>query len=314
MADEKKESILLPSIGMTKLDPYDGKVIFINGFNSENLGDQSWFDKLQTPYETYRIIHPYYLMNGKNNVEAAVWVQDNEYVEDQAAPPKMHSLIFTLTYLDYKNFASDKPITKIEFLNFNRKTATEAKKNTLSASFNFASQIPVWSWTHGIKIENSEKTRLSLYEAYKKFWGALNALSPVSKTMNAAERKDFQEKLRQSTKEFVQASELRGETYEEINKLLSMATTLKDRNIPVRLKELAEIKDLGLSIFAGGTLAKLIIEPKSFFARPLYVEYAGGVHDRSPGPAGEVFELWFRKDATGNWIVDTICPLSGLKY
>lgn len=309
-AETKSSPVHLLSIGIERHDVGLAAPMHINGFEVDKMGaGGSWFDKLETKLTQYKIMHPYYLKVGQNELVAQYWIDDGREVDMGA-----YQIIFTITDFDYDKFQYDKTLIKLQSPEIFKTEETQKNKKTLSAQFDFKGDIPKWSWLTDPKIEDSEKNKKSLYAEYVKFGEMLKALGDKKSKVSLAEKKAFEDSIRKTTNEFVQASEMRGNKYTHIDEMFEMARTLKERKIPVSMRPLQKIEEVGLKIFANGTRARLVREPNSFLEVDLSVEYVGGVHDANPGPAGDHFALWFKQDKNKKWVIDAVVPLGGLSY
>ena len=118
----------------------------------------------------------------------------------------------------------------------------------------FDGAIPKWNWISGVKIEKSDLVKEALYRAYEKLWINLNHLNPTDKTFTKKQKDDFEFEVRESTKEFDKAGEMRRTENHSVDELFSFAKTLKDRTIHLQLEPLPPIENLRLEIFGSGAI------------------------------------------------------------
>jgi hypothetical protein len=119
----------------------------------------------------------------------------------------------------------------------------------------------------------------------------------------------LKKKLMESTRDFIEASQLRGKPYRLIDQILEAATVRALPGNPagsLELQPVAAADELELEVFAGGTLARL----KPATGAPLF-EFISNLPD---GPRGRIgttklaFDAWYRQNDQGAWKLDALFP------
>ena len=301
--------MLLPSVGIERKDVGLDTNITVNGFEVEKLSGASWFGELKTNLQNYFIIHPYYLKKGMNEVKAEYWVDDGREVDMGD-----YQLIFTLTEIDYNDLKYEKNLFRFESELLKRQENNKKVLKSTSTILNYNQEIKEWSWIKDPKIEDSEETKKSLYKEYVKIWSHLKSLGDKKNQPSEKTKNEFKKSIEAGTREFVLASEMKGKKYTHISNMFEIASTLKERNIPVGLRDLIKEDELSLKIFANGKRARLVRQKGTLFEVDLSIDFVGGAHDADPGPAGEDFCFWFKKGNRGEWIVDAVTPIGVLLF
>lgn len=348
--------------------------VTINGFPDDALrsitstGDAGEVDGFETRMQRYLVLHPYFLRAEGNRLMATYRLNGHHIADDDAGPWRLD---LRMALVDWPGMPVDQPNEYRErelarFVSPDLVRADDQVEKSLTGTFAWSAPLPVWSWTSGIAIEDSEKTKTSLYVEYRAFHAELVALrtahlaAPDSKqppAMVAA--------LRASMREFIQASELRGVPYtlhEELayaaqhwslrdydlemaaraaalaklpkltpeqeraeaeRKLKEQFVTVVAHDTPVdtdpepdadgklpprlTLAPLPDLADVKLTLLGDGTLARLTVADTDAPLVSFFSNYADG-------PWGSRYstklqaDIWFRRDASGRWVVDALWP------
>jgi hypothetical protein len=231
-------------------------------------------------------IHPYFIQQGTNALSMDYWANT------------LDSTTTAQYEISFGFHAGNRPVigrelTKLVTPKFGK--LDEEHKQNIRGSFTWTAKVPAWTWTHGVKIDDTAANRASLYAEYQRLWKALAK----------GDRSRLAGELRASTKEYLQASRLANQR-DGLDRMIALATALKDkRGTPLHLRDLPELDGLTMQLFAGGRLAKLV----NYYA--VMVRFQGGAHDAPAGHAGPVdigYDIWFRKDSRGRWVADAVAP------
>jgi hypothetical protein len=125
---------------------------------------------------------------------------------------------------------------------------------------------------------------------------------------NPAQIAKLEKELRTSTKEYVEACRI-GKQTDGINAMIALAKNPRHKNVPLVLRDVPDVDELTMQLFAGGRLAKLV----NYYA--VMIRFVGGAHDAprgQPGPVDIGYDLWFRKNAKGQWEVDAVAPAADI--
>ncbi|MEO8706036.1 MAG: hypothetical protein ABI867_38760 [Kofleriaceae bacterium] len=231
-------------------------------------------------------IHPYFLQQGANAVSLDYWANTLD-----STPGAEYEIVFR-----FQGGAKPKlgpTLATLKTPKFGK--LDEDHKQNLRGSVTVTDKLPAWTWTRGVKIENTPANRASLYVEYTRVWTALAK----------GDRAKLHAELRTSTKEYLEASRLAKQT-DGLDRMIALANNPRDKNkTPLHLRDMPELDGLTMQLFAGGRLAKLV----NYYA--IMIRFQGGAHDAPSGHAGPVdigYDLWFRKDARGRWVVDAVAP------
>ena len=183
----------------------------------------------------------------------------------------------------------------------------EEQKSEEAAIFSWEGSLPQWRWQQGVSLQSDKETKQQLYQQIVKVHKALGNLAGIGVSDDPVQ--SLREEWRQSTEEFIRASEWRGKPYVFIDQVLEAAVKLAllgNDFGTLTLRTLPEPGDLQLEIFAEGTLAKLNNQQRD----PLFA-FTSNLPDGNRGRTGETklaFDLWYRKNSVGQWELDAIYP------
>jgi hypothetical protein len=262
-----------------------GVEVKINGFPLDSLGRLKFEDgePFEADYLSIAPIHPYFLNPGENRLH----IGSGE-----------GGAIAIVTW-DYVHGDQHEELLRVSL-------PAEGEH-----PFSWVSKVPKRPWTTGVKIEANDANKLSLYAETIGLHSKLQALSAAATKQKgtddavAAHKKE----LLESTRSFVEASELRGKPYRLIDQILEAATVRALPGKPAGSLELQPIpaaEELDLDVFAGGTLARL----KPATGAPVF-EFISNLPD---GPRGRIgttklaFDAWYRQNDRGKWELDALFP------
>ena len=293
---EKKE--LLPSLGRVG-GLERNEVIFLNGFSLRTLGklipDYDELAGKATDYISIMPLHPYFLKHGDNKLQ----VFTAETSPD--TPSELTLAIATWDYV-YGKALEETWRQKCSVLPF------ESQEPEGACLFSWKGSLPHWSWQQGVALHNDEAAKQELYDEIVKLHKTLGELA--GKSIDNEQVQSLEKEWKQSTEEFIKASECRGKSYVFIDQLLEAARELA---LPgndfqtLTLQPLPELEKSYLEIFAEGTLARLCGEDH----QPLH-KFTSNLPDGPRKRVGAVklaFDLWYRKNNAGGWELDAIYPL-----
>ena len=257
----------------------------VNGFPVDSLGRLKFEDDepFEADYLFIAPIHPYFLNPGENRLRigagggGAIVIVSWDYV--------------------------------------NGKQHEELLRDSLPAegehTFSWASKVPKRPWATGVKIEANDATKRRVYAETVGLHSKLEALSAAAakKEPTADAAAALKKKLIDSTRDFIEASQLRGKPYRLIDQILEAAT---ERALPgnpagtLELQPIDAFEELELEVFAGGKLARL--KPAS--GAPLFA-FISNLPDGPRGRTGTTklaFDAWYRQNDQGAWELDALFP------
>lgn len=175
--------------------------------------------------ERYSILHPYFLKNGENQITVE-YQFDPSLTDPSDGPARIWQLIIQVAETDSSRVDLDnhpeRPLVRLQSPGLPR-SETMTPKKKLAGTFPWKTKLPVWTWISGVKIKDTPENKQSLYEAYKQFWSNLGALYMRENTLTPDQKSAFQNGVRSSTREFVQACELRGHKHTFLDQLFAVA-------------------------------------------------------------------------------------------
>jgi hypothetical protein len=262
-----------------------GVKVMVNGFPVDSLGRLKFEDgePFEADYLSIAPIHPYFLNPGENRLRigsgdgGAIAIVSWDYVHG-----KQHE---------------------------------EQLRVSLPAegehTFSWSSKVPKRAWVAGTLIEANEATKRGLYAETARLHSKLESLSAAAakKEATADAEAALKSELMDSTRDFIEASTLRGKPYRLIDQILEAATVRALPGNPagsLELQPIAAAEELELEVFAGGKLARL----KPATGTPVF-EFISNLPD---GPRGRVgttklaFDAWYRQNDQGAWKLDALFP------
>jgi hypothetical protein len=262
-----------------------GVEVKVNGFRVDSLGRLKFADgePFEADYLSIAPIHPYFLNPGDNRLHigagdgGAIAVVSWDYVEGD-----QHQELL--------------------------RVSLPAEGEHI---FSWASKVPKRPWATGVQIQVNEGTKQGLYSEVAGLHSKLQALSAAAAkeepTADAAAA--LEKEWIDSTRDFVEASKLRGKPYRLIDQILEAATARALPGKPagsLELQPFAAAERLELEVFAGGTLARL--KPAS--GAPLFA-FVSNLPDGPRGQTGTTrlaFDPWYRQNDRGAWQLDALFP------
>jgi hypothetical protein len=257
----------------------------INGFPVDSLGRLKFEDgePFEADYLSIAPIHPYFLNPGENRLSigsgggGAIAIVSWDYVQGD-----QHQELLRVSL------------------------PAEGEH-----TFSWSSKVPKRRWATGAQIEVNERTKQRLYDETAGLHSKLQALSTAAANQEptADATAAVRENLIGSTREFVEASMLRGKPYRLIDQIIEAATARALPGKPagnLELQPLAAAEQLKLDVFAGGTLARL----ESASGAPLFA-FVSNLPDGPRGRTGTTqlaFDAWYRQNAHGAWELDALFP------
>jgi hypothetical protein len=262
-----------------------GVEVKINGFPVDSLGRLKFDDNepFEADYLSIAPIHPYFLNPGENRVHIGSG--------DGGA--------IAIVIWDYVQGDQHQELLR------------DSLPGEGEHKFSWASKLPKRRWATGVQIEPNDATKTGLYDETGRLYSKLQALSTAAtneeQTADAAAA--LKKELLESTRDFVDASKLRGKPYRLVDQILEAATVRALPGKPagsLELQPFAAVEELELEVFAGGTLARL--KPAS--GAPLFA-FVSNLPDGPRGQTGTTklaFDAWYRQNDQGAWELDALFP------
>jgi len=286
-ASQQKSIGILPSLACVSRTEVKEK-IFLNGFSLSTLGELTGD---ATDYTSIMPLHPYFVKSGENQLQVFS-------AETLSGTPS--EITLAIVEWDYVYGKTLQETSRMQCLVLSK--GQQIKSNGSVFSWNEA--LPQWSWQRGVPLHEGQETKQQLYQEVIQMHATLGELAKANEKVRALKKE-----WKQSTKDFIQASELRGKSYVLIDQILEAATKKALPKKPAGslvLQPLPELDALQLEIFAEGTLARL----QNTYDQPLF-SYTSNLPDGPRGRRGETklaFDLWYRKNHAGEWELDAIYP------
>jgi hypothetical protein len=259
--------------------------VTINGFPVDSLGQLTFEngEPFEADYLSIAPIHPYFLNPGENRLHigsgdgGAIAIVSWDYVHGDQHQEQLRASL-----------------------------PAEG-----GHTFTWSAKVPKRSWATGASIEANEATKRALYTKSVDLHSKLQALSAdaAKKQSTTDAAAALKKALMQSTRAFIEASELRGKPYRLIDQMIEAATVRAlpgNRAGSLELQPLAMAEELELEVFAGGTLARL--KPAS--GAPLFA-FISNLPDGPRGQTGTTklaFDVWYRQNHQGEWELDALFP------
>lgn len=252
----------------------------VNGFEASGYGCVH-FEANEQPIADYELvcpIHPYFLVRGKNTVK----LTDDE-------------VSWVATRWDYLRSATNVELAR--------------GKGSTAGTFEWDAPVRTWSWTKGAQIADTRENFESLFAEVQRFHEVLESLQGGGST--AGQRQDaFFAEVRESTAEFIRASELRGKPFaflEEFRAALAGEAWADRPFNSATLRPMLLNRPWRLDVFAGGTLARITSDHRD----PIIAFDSTYDEGMWGAPGGTVLgaELWYRKDAQDKWVLDALMPV-----
>lgn len=290
----------LPSLGRAS-GIERNEEIFFNGFSLWTLGKLVVHDKelagKATDYTSIMPLHPYFLKLGENHLQV--------FSAEEDASDASSEMTLAIAEWDYVYGTSLQETERLlcPILPFESRQAEGGKV------FSWDRPLPQWAWQQGVPLGEDQGTKEQLYQEVANVHAALSELAGTGASSNESVQTLIKQ-WKQSTEEFIQASELRGKPYVLIDQVFEAVTkelaSSGDTSGSLTLQPLPELEALQLEIFAGGTLAKL----HNKHHHPLF-DFTSNLPDGPRGRSGDTklaFDLWYRKNHAGQWELDAIYP------
>jgi hypothetical protein len=257
----------------------------INGFPVDSLGKLKFEDDepFKADYQTIAPIHPYFLKPGENRLHVG---------------SGGHGAIAIVSW-DYVKGDQHRELTRVSL---------PARGDH---TFSWPAKVPKRHWATGVHLKANDASKKGLYAKTADLHAKLHALSAAAANQEstAEAAAALKKELMASTHEFVEASKLRGKPYRLIDQIIEAATVRALPGKPagsLELEPLAPANELGIEVFAGGTLARL----KPANGTPL-IAFISNLDDGPRGQTGTTqlaFDAWYRQNDKGAWELDALFP------